>query len=291
MSDPEPAAESEQPTMPEESPAPVADTLPLATSGGEAQLRFARRSHVGRVRTRNEDSVFAFTSLSGGAVEQLPFGLFLVADGMGGHKDGHEASRRATQIVARSVLADLFLPLLDGKGVPSRPVNEILVEAIDEANGAIYDPSPDRDGGTTMTAAVIIGRRLYLAHVGDSRAYLWEEGTLSSLTNDHTYVWRLLEAGQLTPDEAAIHPHRSVLYRAVGQGAELEVETYTCKLPQRGQLLLCSDGLTDLVDDAGVTAVLAGEDHLAALADRLIAEALASGGGDNVTVLLVDFDF
>lgn len=272
---------------------PAAPLAGPAAPGRAPAVQAVQRCHVGAVRLRNEDSALVFNSAAGGQFPLLPFGLYIVADGMGGHFAGHEASRRASRLVAADLLQQIYLPLLQEKeNADQRPVQEIMLEAVQQANQEIHNPNPYKDTGTTLTAAVILGRRLYLAHVGDSRAYLLRDRQLQLLTTDHSYVQRLQDAGQLTPEAAAVHPQRNVLYRAVGQGGELEVDVSTLALPLEGKLLLCSDGLwgvlpetmlVDILDDAALS--------LEEKADHLVTQALLHGGHDNITAVVVAFAF
>lgn len=277
------------PALPEELPA----TTPLAAPppSRAPRIHAVQRCHVGAVRPRNEDSALTFVGETGGQSPLLPFSMYIVADGMGGHFAGHDASRRVSRLVAAHLMQQIYLPLLREKdGVNQKPVQEIMLEAVQAANREIHNPDPFKETGTTLTAAVILGRRLYLAHVGDSRAYLLRDRALKLLTTDHSYVQRLQDAGQLTPEEAATHPQRNVLYRAVGQGGELEVDVSTSALPASGQLLLCSDGLWGLVAEDVITDVL--EDAALspdAKVDRLVELALRGGGHDNITAILVSF--
>jgi serine/threonine protein phosphatase PrpC len=266
---------------------------PQPGSDDEPMMRVAQSCHVGSIRARNEDSCLVFLSQSGGQEPLLPFGLYIVADGMGGHFAGHEASKQVSRMVAAHVLNQIYLPLLqsDGKSAGSRqPIQEILLQAVQSANMNIYTPDPERESGTTLTAALVFGRRLYLAHVGDSRAYILAEGKLEQVTTDHSYVRRLQEAGQLTAEEAASHPQRNVLYRAVGQGDELEIDISTRPLPKRGKLILCSDGLWGLVPEPMMQDILERDQPLQKMVDTLVEIAIQAGGHDNITGVLVDFN-
>jgi protein phosphatase len=262
---------------------PAAETRPN-------YLRSARRSSIGRVRPRNEDGCLIFVAQSEG-FEPIPlFGLFIVADGMGGHNDGHIASQLVSRIFAEHVLRSLYLPLLRAdEAISRRPVQEVMEEAVQLANKALYTPDRDQAMGTTLTAALIIGSRLFLVHVGDSRAYMLHEDQLSLITTDHTVVQALQEAGQLTVEEAAHHPNRNLLYRAlIGEDLE-QIDIFSRALPARGMLALCSDGLWGLVSEPELQAVLQGEGSLQDKAENLVGKALAAGGHDNITVVLVDF--
>lgn len=268
---------------------------PLTRNTGVKEEKYGlyvvQRSHLGAVRERNEDACFTFASESGGDAPFPPVGLFIVADGMGGHLDGHRASNLVSRIVASHILERLYLPLLRGDDPASRPpVQEVMESAVNLANDALYIPDRDKEMGTTLTAALIFGSRLFLVHVGDSRAYLATEGEeLQSVTTDHSVVQALQDAGQLTAEEAAVHPNRNLLLRAL-MGEPLEqIDAFTRSLPEEGTLLLCSDGLWGLVSDATIQEILQGEKSLPEKADRLVEKALESGGHDNITVVLVDF--
>jgi PPM family protein phosphatase len=273
----------------------ISRTIPQpATEPGEPYLRSVSRCHIGAVRGRNEDSCLTFSALTGGQEPLHPFGLYIVADGMGGHHAGHQASRMASRIVADQILTQTYLPLMRQMGEgrmagPSQPIQEVLLDAAVAANMALFNHEPDKDSGTTLTAALIFGRRLYLAHVGDSRAYLLINDRFQQITTDHSYVRRLQDVGQITAEEAAVHPNRNVLYRAVGQGAELEIDAYTRALPAEGKILLCSDGLWGLVPDQVMQAILEDEKPPQAKVDQLVQLALQAGGHDNITAVLVEF--
>lgn len=256
-------------------------------------IKAFQRCNIGFVRVRNEDSSYIFTAETGGEEPLSPFGLYIVADGMGGHFAGHEASKNVSRLVARQVMERIYLPILtsNGSSGPKEPIQEVLLDAVHMANRAIHSPDPEKDSGTTLTAALIFGRRLYLVHVGDSRAYILDNDKLSLLTTDHSYVRRLQEAGQLSEEEAASHPHRNMLYMAVGQGDNLDIEAFSKPLPKSGKLLLCSDGLWGLVTEQMLEEILTKEDTtLQAMTDHLVDLALKAGGYDNITVIIVDFE-
>jgi protein phosphatase len=256
-------------------------------------VQAVQRCNIGFVRMRNEDSSFMFTAETGGQEPLMPFGLYIVADGMGGHYAGHEASKNVSRLVAKHVMQRIYLPLLQNTGSSTgsqEPIQEVILDAIQSANTSIHSPDPEKDSGTTLTAALVFGRRLYIAHVGDSRAYIFENEQLRLVTTDHSYVRRLQEAGQLTEEEAASHPHRNMLYMAVGQGGQLDIDTFTQPLPKSGKLILCSDGLWGLVTEQMVKEVLSKDNvSLSMMADELVNLALKAGGYDNITVILVDF--
>lgn len=254
----------------------------------EPSIHFAQRCDVGAIRPRNEDSSFAFVSQGGGQQPLLPFALCLVADGMGGHHAGHEASRLVSREVVNHVMSRIFLPLIQGKPA-EQSIQEVMEDAVREANRALYTPDPEKEGGTTLTAAVIIGRRMFLVHAGDSRAYLLQNNELKILTKDHSVVQRLQDAGHITAEEAEKHPHRHLLYKAI-TGGEVDLDEDTYSLPKQGKLMICSDGLWGSLTDAQLQEVLENETlSLQAQADILIKKAIEAGSTDNVTAVIAEF--
>jgi len=248
---------------------------------------FGLSTDIGMVRSNNQDSVFTLiTSLS--SVESQPdFGLFIVADGMGGHHDGERASAIAVRTIAQYVIQKFYLAILDNVSADSdRPIiSEVLSEAVQKANDAVSAEIPE--GGTTVTAAALLGDLLYIAHVGDSRAYVISEGEIHQVTRDHSLVQRLIELDQLTPEEAAAHPQRNVLYRAIGQSEHLEVDAMTHRMPAGARLLLCSDGLWNQVSESNLLQLVQTARSPQDACDHLITVANDRGGPDNITVVLV----
>jgi len=254
-------------------------------------LRVAYRTSLGAVRKRNEDSCLVFSSGSGGHFPLLPFGLYIVADGMGGHANGHVASKTATRVAARHILDKIYLPLLyDASGLNQTPIQEVMVDAVQAANTAVFTTDPESDSGTTLTIALVLGRRLHVAHVGDSRLYMWVDGRLEAVTNDHTLVQRMQDVGQ-PADDVMYAQIRHVVLRAVGQMEEVEVDTYMRLLPKNGKLLICSDGLCGPVSDEEMQEILGRDMGIETMADTLSDAAMAAGGHDNITVVIVDFIF
>ncbi len=271
------------------------DTRPLSGGGpsplhaaDESFIQIAQRSDIGSIRMRNEDHCFSFVAGGGGDDPPIPFALAIVADGMGGHHDGHVISRRVTRHISQTLLEEIFLAMVQGQAVRS-PIQEIMTRAVRSANTQISTDDPEKEGGTTLTCALIVGRRLYLIHVGDSRAYLLTNQMLQQLTTDHSVVKRLEDAGQITAEEAASHPQRNLLYRAL-TGQELEIDTYTCALPLRGRILLCSDGLWGSLEATEIRKMIDDEGlSLQRRVEGLVESALRNGSNDNVTGLLIDF--
>ncbi len=223
------------------------------------------KTDTGRQRRDNEDSAFA----------RAP--VFVVADGMGGAQAGEVASRIAVEVFAQGLPA--------GGSAEKR-----LADLVVEANRRIFDVSRserERAGmGTTLTAALLEGSDLAIAHVGDSRAYLLRDGSLKRLTQDHSLVDELVRRGKLTEEQAAEHPQRSIITRALGPEPEVEVDTWTYPVRAGDVLLLCSDGLTSMLSEERVEAILSSSGELKDVAQSLIDEANAAGGRDNITVVL-----
>ena len=276
-------------------PLPDLDTLPTADTVRSAAVSLAPRrltmgiaQHVGRVRTHNEDVLLVFTGELAGLEAMPSFGLFVVADGMGGHALGERASGIAARTVARTTLDGILPSLLaDPTLNTDRPsLQEVMEKAMDAANRAVSVGVPD-GGGTTLTCALIIGQQVVLSHVGDSRAYIITDDSFEQLTRDHSLVQRLQELGQLSASEAAIHPQRNVLYRAIGQGEGLEVDVDSRRLPPGAILLLCSDGLWGLVPDDRILSIVRENSSLQAACEAMVAAANAAGGPDNITAVMV----
>lgn len=270
---------------PPPSPAPV----PAVVVSSQTRLKVGWTTDVGKVRRRNEDTALVITAARDGDDTAPAFGLFVLADGMGGHQAGEVASSLAARVVAYQVMRQFYLPTLTSYecDTDQPALNEVLVDAVQAANSAVTDQV--LGGGTTLTCALVIGPRAYIAHVGDSRAYIItkEEG-LDQITRDHSLVDRLVELGQLAREEAAVHPQKNVLYRAVGQSSVLEVDTYVRTIPPQGRLLLCSDGLWGMVSEAEVVDIATTSSSLQAACESLVAAANRAGGRDNITVILME---
>jgi len=242
---------------------------------------------VGKVRDHNEDALLALTTTLVSDSTQIPFGFFIVADGMGGHKHGDMASGVATRAMASHVLRNFYLPLFNlSPKIPELSLQEILREGVEAAHRAIIKQAPG--GGTTLTAMLIFANQLTIAHVGDSRAYaIKPDESLEVLTRDHSLVKRLQELGQITAEEAAVHPQRNVLYRALGQGEPFEAEITTFPLPSQGHLLLCSDGLWGVVSQSELLDAISSSPSPAEAAQKLVSAANQAGGPDNITAIIV----
>jgi PPM family protein phosphatase len=251
------------------------------------RLVFGLLSDVGMVRGNNQDAVYAMVSSATTNDDPPDFGLFIVADGMGGHQEGERASAITVRTVTRYVLDEIYAPLIEQRmNDPERPsIADMLRAAVQAANEAVTSEIPE--GGTTATIAIILGDLVYIAHVGDSRAYLLNGEGIEQVTRDHSLVQRLIELDQLTPEEAVTHPQRNVLYKAIGQSETLEVDTITRRMQPRACVLLCSDGLWNLIPEDTIQEVVRKSPHPQDACNTLVKMANERGGPDNITVVLV----
>lgn len=242
------------------------DTDETFDAGTSSMLMWGARSDVGCVRSHNEDSYLVASP------------LFCVCDGMGGHAAGEVASAIAVETIAKT-------------GPKTADATQ-LGAAVEAANAAIIEAAVNGVGrpgmGCTATAAVIEGTTLAIAHVGDSRAYLLHEGTLIRVTRDHSYVEELVDAGEITADEARVHPNRSVITRALGSDPAMYADHFTLNVEEGDRLILCSDGLSSMIPDGEIERVAQQSSTAQICTDNLVDAALAAGGGDNVTVVVVD---
>lgn len=251
------------------------------------QLLAACGQSVGKQRDLNEDSLLAITATLAGNGGNTPFGLYIVADGMGGHQYGEIASNAAIRVVAGTVMQK-FQPFLFNikPEPPNESLQELMLAGVNEAQKVIQREAPG--SGTTLTAALILGQQVTVAHVGDSRAYMLNpDGRVETITRDHSLVKRLEELGHISPSEAENYPHRNVLYRALGQGELLEPDIFTIPFPTAGTLILCSDGLWGVITESDLPRVVREAPTLQRACQNLVAAANLAGGPDNISVVLV----
>lgn len=276
----------------------VANTAPLSEQQLQAivsnqnphfdlqQLIAACGQSVGKQRELNEDSLMSLTATIAGNSGNVPFGLYIVADGMGGHQFGEVASNAAIRTVAGYILRKFHPYLFQIKtDTMDESFQEIMQTAVGEAQRVIQREAPG--SGTTLTAALVVGQQMTVAHVGDSRGYfIFPDGRIEPITRDHSLVKRLEELGHITPEEAANYPHRNVLYRALGQGEILDPDIFTIGFPQPGYLMLCSDGLWGVVAEQDVVRSVIDAPNLQRACQNLVSAANAAGGPDNISVIL-----
>ena len=237
------------------------------------RITCAGNTDVGVVRSGNEDNFLL----------DCAQGLFIVADGMGGHAAGEVASEMAVNIVSRE-LGSL-------RGLPDGEAASRLRTAIRKANGAIFERTlaehEKRGMGTTATVMVLFSQRYMIGQVGDSRAYLLREGRLLQLTKDHSYVQEQVDAGLLTPEQARTHPYSNVITRCVGASMDVVPDIYFGKLEAGDVILLASDGLTGMLEDEQLAKILTTEDNPESAVNRMIADANRRGGLDNITAIVI----
>jgi len=250
------------------------------------QLIAASGQSVGKQRELNEDSLLAITTTMAGNSGNLPFGLYVIADGMGGHQFGEVASNAAIRSVAGFILKKFHPYLFQVKtDTMDESFQEIMLSAVAEAQRAIQHEAPG--SGTTLTAALVLGQQITVAHVGDSRAYfVFPDGRIEAITRDHSLVKRLEELGHITPEEAVNYPHRNVLYRALGQGEILDPDIFTLAFPQPGYLMICSDGLWGVVAEQDIVRSITEAPNLQRACQYLVTAANTAVGPDNISVIL-----
>ena len=264
------------------------DLLTINPEKSSLPYQVATCQSVGKERTHNEDTLFVVNTYLDGIDPGLALGLYIVADGMGGHQSGEIASHLAVQGAGFHLLDQLLkTQIFERKGFTEQEVMDLLDEAVEQAQALICQRVPG--GGTTLTLALILGDRMFTAHIGDSRLYvLSEKGKLTLSTKDHSLVKRLVDLGEITEADAATHPQRNVLYRALGQTDALEPDLGQVKLVAGDLILICSDGLWGTVDKVELKSILENDGlSLDQKACALVDAANQAGGPDNISVVLV----
>jgi protein phosphatase len=256
----------------------------------KSALSFGYAIDIGQTRAANQDALVAHAISLRTAEQATDFGLFAVADGMGGHLDGEKASALVTTTIAERVIDDIYLHLLrqpsTAEHITERvPVSEILMRTLQEANRAILEQIPG--SGTTATVTVTLGNKAYFAHIGDSRAYLITPQNIEQITRDHSLAQRLYEVGQLTKEEMGSFPRRNELYKVVGFTDDMEPDLNTRHLPPGAFLLICSDGLWGEVPEIIMQDVVLTAKAPHEACQRLVNLANERGGHDNISVVIV----
>lgn len=239
-------------------------------------MRVFSATDIGQKRHMNQD--FIFTSEE--SVGNLP-NLFVVADGMGGHNAGDFASRYGVSVLVETVRKDKnFNPV------------KVMRNAIEAANREVFSQSrndPSMAGmGTTMVVCTVVGGYAYIANVGDSRLYLAGSDSMTQITQDHSLIAEMVRLGELTPEEGRNHPDKNIITRAVGTNEDVKIDFFDVKLERGDQILMCSDGLSNMVEDQRIFEILKGEDTEEDKAQVLVDEANANGGRDNIAVIVVE---
>lgn len=242
---------------------------------GEIEMLVSGKTDIGRRREINQDNIFISTE----AVGNLP-NLFIVADGMGGHKAGDYASRYAVETIVSSIKSGI-----------SQDVQSLITKAILDANSNIVVKSATIDDyngmGTTLVLTTIIDNKLITANIGDSRLYVIRGKKLEQITEDHSLVAEMLRQGQITADEAKEHPDRNIITRAVGTSDYVIADFFEYELDEETYIMLCSDGLSNMLDEKEIVSIITNDDNLDVKTDNLIDRANANGGNDNISVILI----
>jgi serine/threonine protein phosphatase PrpC len=245
-------------------------------------VNFAAKSDKGMVRELNEDSYKIITDCPG-----VSF-IFIIADGMGGHKSGDVASKTAVDFVSNYILQ--FPEVLSEK----ENITEGIRDIVKKANTDVYIESNKHESntgmGTTFIIAVVSGNQLYIGHVGDSRVYAIREGRIKRLTTDHSYVEELIQTGSLTREEAENHPDKNIITRALGCSEDIEVDVYTHEMLPDDYIIMCTDGLTNKLSEVEIKETVEGSAGPEQACEQLIEKANEKGGEDNITVIIIKDD-
>lgn len=238
-------------------------------------MRVIGKTDIGKGRAENQDNF-----RSGNQVGCAAWGI--VCDGMGGAENGKLASTLAVEVMEKQFYAHLK------KGFPQKEIREVLVNSIGLANRQVYERSGRGEHvmGTTVVCAVVCAGRLHVAHVGDSRAYLFFQGKLRQITKDHSIVQELIDQGALSAEAANRHPEKNVITRALGVDEVVEISYFETEMPPGAVIVLCTDGLTNVVGGERIAEVLQEKDFYD-VPSTLVQDALQAGGNDNITVLLM----
>jgi PPM family protein phosphatase len=280
----EPANQKEHVGLTEIQLATISHTQPhLETS----QLIVGVAQSVGVQRDHNEDSVFTLTTSLLVDDRSVNFGLYMIADGMGGHDNGELASRLAVNELASHVVNNFYLPIISASHVQNDlSLHEVMQAGVLMAHQVIKKAADG--GGTTLTAALILGEQLTITHVGDSRAYYVDPlGKLKLLTRDHSLVKRLEEVGQISAEQALTDPRRNVLYRALGQGEPFNPDITSMQINRGCQLLVCSDGLWGVIPEDDLATLLTSSMEPQFVCQALVQAANQAGGPDNISVIII----
>ncbi len=249
-------------------------------------------SHAGMIRSSNQDALLTLEVHLDGSIPKTYLGFFAVADGMGGHQGGEVASHLALRVLASEVAKILLLPSPEGTSSDSYHgiLSQALISGIKAANAAVYADAETRGNnmGTTLVAALLVDNTAYVANVGDSRAYLLEGDQLRQITTDHSQVATLVASGEISPEEVYTHPNRNVITRCLGTQPDVEADLFVEMLKPDKALLLCSDGLWEMVKDPEIRdAILTTNDPQVAC-DKLVRLANNNGGVDNIASTLIN---
>lgn len=243
----------------------------------------------GLERKSDDDALLIISGSADGHEGMVDFGLFCVADGLGGYEHGKLASAISVRTVAHKITREVFLRLLESESDEEEDddLESLVRSAFTEANDLIQDRA---DGGaTTLTIALLLGEYMMIGHVGDTRAYVINRDGIEVLTRDQSLVQKLIETGTITEEEAAESPHRNVLWNAMGRTEQLQVDVFSHSVENDGYLLLCSDGLWGEVEEREIHRIVLNFEHPQAACNALVQAATEAGGSDNITAVLIQF--
>lgn len=234
---------------------------------------------IGLVREKNQDSIFASNE------SELP--LFIIADGMGGHKGGEIASSDAIKIIRETFIAN------KEKLINKKEIMQVINQSIKNANTSIYRKSLElleySGMGTTVSLCYIYKSHVYIGHVGDSRIYIIDNNKISQVTEDHSLVNELVKKGEITAEEAKTHPKKNIITRAVGTSHDIEVDIKEIKFKDGDKLLLCTDGLSNMLYEKDILDILKQEGSLMEKGETFIRTSKQNGGTDNISLILIEF--
>ncbi len=253
-------------------------------------LRSGRMTHIGQVRKVNQDSLLVLEMNRISNSVSLPLGIYAVADGVGGRSSGEIASKQVIDVIVQKSSCDVISPYLSQGSFPLTDPTSWMIETTRAANQSLYQLCQDMHTSmsTTLVWAMVVDDTAYIANVGDSRAYLCASDGYRQITRDHSLVGQLVAGGQLTPEQARLHPHRNVIYRTLGETLDLDVDVFVEPLYPGRVLLLCSDGLSTMLTDEALWQGAMSDQDLAQACACLVRQANEAGGHDNISVILVE---
>ena len=242
-------------------------------------MKYFSVTDIGKKREKNEDSYFSVKK----QFDYIELGLFMIADGMGGHEKGEFASSQSVCIVNNNI--NNHLENIDFQNIDDEMINGILYDSIKKANKFIFESAPKNTiMGTTFVLALILNEKLFIANVGDSRVYMLNSNNLVQITKDNSYVQQLIEGGYIDQEEAKTHSQRNQITRAIGVEKDIQVDFYIRELQKEDKILLCSDGLTTMVDDEDIKIILTENENPKDVCEKLLKMANDNGGRDNITI-------
>lgn len=261
-----------------------------AQQPADIDLRLGRRTDVGATRQLNEDSLLTLELGQFGQSLAAPLGIYAVADGMGGHAAGEIASSMVIESLARRAAAELLMSWIARAPISPEGITQWMRKATQVANEQVYQKRQESGGdmGSTLVWAVVTPQTIHVAHVGDSRAYLVYDQRLRQITVDHSQVQQLVDIGRLTPEQARTHPQKHVLSRCMGNEPDVQVDTVQIPLEPGMRLMLCSDGLTDMLTEPIISQIIDSASCAQQACDRLVEAANRAGGQDNISIILVE---